>query len=142
MLYDKTLRKYIYFRDRGSCYYCGKRLTLKNCTLDHYLPRSKMGPNEIFNIVLCCKTCNKEKGEEVFKDWPQVFTELFKKGVIDGIIEWDVPQTYIKEIITKINKVEILTKNSVVFQGGGFRITLRKNCITNIVLISETEEFN
>ena len=45
------------------CHYCGEELPFDKCTLDHKLSRGRGGKNEIRNLVVCCKRCNKLKGE-------------------------------------------------------------------------------
>lgn len=49
-------------RDGFICQYCNKRLTSKNATLDHILPKSMGGRTEWTNMVCCCKSCNNYKG--------------------------------------------------------------------------------
>lgn len=44
------------------CFYCRDYLSLEDSTLDHVIPRDKGGGNGIENLVLCCKTCNGDKG--------------------------------------------------------------------------------
>ena len=76
-----------------NCYYCGKKLipdgeAKKYCTvymgfytpidgydfpeIDHLIPRSRGGLNNIENLVLSCGKCNhtkNEKTEEEFRGW-------------------------------------------------------------------------
>jgi 5-methylcytosine-specific restriction endonuclease McrA len=49
------------------CYYCGKVITLKTVTRDHFIPLTKGGTNEISNIVPACVSCNCSKGNKL--DW-------------------------------------------------------------------------
>jgi DNA-directed RNA polymerase subunit RPC12/RpoP len=59
----RCLRNRIHKKSEHICPYCGKKLTLKNRTLDHIVPIS-LGGN-IFhepNAVICCRECNEEKG--------------------------------------------------------------------------------
>jgi 5-methylcytosine-specific restriction endonuclease McrA len=46
------------------CFYCGKLLTCNNLTIDHFIPKSKGGTNEIQNLRLACKRCNSDKGNK------------------------------------------------------------------------------
>jgi len=48
------------------CLYCNSDLTNDNATADHIVPVSKMGSNTKVNLVVCCKTCNEERGDEEF----------------------------------------------------------------------------
>ena len=61
-------RQLILQKTEGRCYYCGTKLQNKHygrkdyMTIDHCIPRSKGGSNDLFNLVPACKTCNREKG--------------------------------------------------------------------------------
>lgn len=55
-------RKNIYFRDKGQCLYCGKKVSFINFTLDHVIPKYLGGKFCWENIVVCCSKCNSEKG--------------------------------------------------------------------------------
>lgn len=60
----------IWKRDDGRCQYCGHRVSRPRFIakgprgFDHVLPRCKGGRNEALNIVVCCKSCNNEKGAQ------------------------------------------------------------------------------
>lgn len=54
-------KKNILIRDGFKCVYCGDN---KNLTLDHLIPKSKGGKNDWYNLVTCCDTCNKKKGDK------------------------------------------------------------------------------
>ena len=46
--------------DSDKCVYCGKNAD----TIDHIIPRSKNGPDDEWNIVPCCKSCNSSKKDK------------------------------------------------------------------------------
>jgi 5-methylcytosine-specific restriction endonuclease McrA len=66
-------------RDGGwKCWYCGKSLTPigditlpvrgndpNRPTLDHVIPTSKGGTNDLWNLRLACSTCNNDKGDKL-----------------------------------------------------------------------------
>ena len=56
-------RDNVFIRDKGTCQYCGKKLTKATCTLDHVVPKSRGGIISWNNIVLCCHSCNQKKGD-------------------------------------------------------------------------------
>tara|TARA_Y100000034_G_C6904889_1_gene419571 strand:- start:3700 stop:4170 length:471 start_codon:yes stop_codon:yes gene_type:complete len=64
----KPTRKNLYIRDRGTCQYCGDKLTYENSTIDHVLPKSKGGEDKWENIVLACAPCNYQKGSKLLAD--------------------------------------------------------------------------
>ena len=47
----------------SKCYYCGRKLTSRQCTIDHVVPRSKGGEDSLSNYVLACGPCNWEKAD-------------------------------------------------------------------------------
>lgn len=60
-------KKAVFYRDRGICVYCKKDLSgLLNISnkyhIDHIVPLSKFGLNDISNLQLLCETCNTSKG--------------------------------------------------------------------------------
>jgi len=77
-------RKLIEVRDRGRCQYCGKKLSGKDKTIDHIIPKSRGGQNKWENVVLCCKKCNKKKGN---KTPEEVGMKLLKEPKKPKLIE-------------------------------------------------------
>jgi 5-methylcytosine-specific restriction endonuclease McrA len=63
-------------RQGGRCFYCDQTLSVPpagecnhtngpdTATLDHIIPRSQGGSNEIRNLVLACLSCNGARGDE------------------------------------------------------------------------------
>lgn len=51
-------------RDRWHCQYCGIKLSPKELTYDHVIPRSQGGKTCWENIVACCIPCNIQKGNK------------------------------------------------------------------------------
>ena len=61
-------RKNILLRDRNSCQYCGLVLPPAELTLDHVVPRSRGGLSTWENLVACCHTCNRKKGNHLLAE--------------------------------------------------------------------------
>ncbi len=57
-------RKNILLRDRNTCQYCGEVLPSSELTLDHVVPRSRGGASTWENLVACCHSCNRQKGNQ------------------------------------------------------------------------------
>jgi 5-methylcytosine-specific restriction endonuclease McrA len=55
-------KKNIIKRDNNICQYCSCKLTSKNSTVDHVLPKSRGGLNSWTNLVASCHPCNLRKG--------------------------------------------------------------------------------
>lgn len=74
-------RANILARDEFKCQYCKKELSHKEATLDHVIPRSQGGSTSWDNLVCCCASCNKKKGNQTPK---QAQMPLLKKPVKPG----------------------------------------------------------
>lgn len=64
----KGIKKRLKNQYGSRCYYCRKKF--ENYTIDHRIPLCRGGDNKLKNLVLCCMTCNNQKGnltEEEFK---------------------------------------------------------------------------
>lgn len=46
----------------GECRWCGRQLLFEQATVDHVLPRSYSGKNDIENLVISCGNCNCYRG--------------------------------------------------------------------------------
>lgn len=70
---DQLLRD-AYARERGRCFWCGKRVRLHwrgkkdrgeapkdGATMDHIIPKSDGGKYKIENIVCACSECNQKR---------------------------------------------------------------------------------
>lgn len=53
----------VYTRDKGRCQYCSVKMTRKQATLDHVVPRAQGGKTNWTNVVLACTPCNQAKGD-------------------------------------------------------------------------------
>lgn len=56
--YATDVRRMIYLRNGGRCAICGKRLDLDNCNLDHRIPLSKGGRDNVENLDCVHIQCN------------------------------------------------------------------------------------
>lgn len=52
-------------RDGWRCAYCPAELDVTTVTVDHVIPRSRGGTNDLGNLVLACWPCNKSKGSSL-----------------------------------------------------------------------------
>ena len=53
-----------------NCKYCSSLLEGKGVMrLDHIIPRSKGGTNELDNLVICCEGCNSQKADKSLVDF-------------------------------------------------------------------------
>lgn len=59
-----------YQRQKGECYYCHKKVA-KDYHIEHIIPVSRGGSNDISNIVIACPTCNMRKQDKLPHEWPE-----------------------------------------------------------------------
>ncbi|MEA3423960.1 MAG: HNH endonuclease signature motif containing protein [Bacillota bacterium] len=114
---DKKIKKYIYIRDEGKCFHCGKKLEINQVNIDHYQPKSKDGVDDYFNLVLSCKRCNKYKGTTIPKDYREIQIKLLKKAVEDRKIMSSIPRlkyNQLVEMVEAINNIKVIN-NQIVF---------------------------
>lgn len=60
------------------CPYCLEEFPLSKATKDHVFPKSRFKIEEPYNIVLCCKFCNNQKGAltaEEYSIWKETLDE-------------------------------------------------------------------
>jgi 5-methylcytosine-specific restriction endonuclease McrA len=57
--------KAIWLRDGKRCRYCGKELSLREKTIDHFVPKSRGGTSDFANLVTACRECNQKKGRKI-----------------------------------------------------------------------------
>ena len=61
-------RRALVRRDGAACAYCGRPvgtgLPFSRPTLDHVVPVTRGGGNELTNLVLACKPCNLDKADK------------------------------------------------------------------------------
>lgn len=83
-IFYKNDRERIWKEQNYKCYYCPKVLKLKETTLDHVIPISKIGfCHSTLNAVVACVDCNSKKGNsEHYEYVPEVVTG-FEKDLND-----------------------------------------------------------
>ncbi len=70
---NKLIEKY-----GSKCYLCEEDFaSLKQITIDHYIPKSKGGPEDISNFRLAHEKCNSLKADMLYEDFLE-FQESLK----------------------------------------------------------------
>ena len=66
---------------QGICYYCGRRFSPKELTMDHVVPLARGGKSTKGNLVTCCKECNNNKKSMLPIEWEEYMENLAKNRV-------------------------------------------------------------
>lgn len=73
-LIEPHIKRQIWERQHEKCAYCGTRRQLKHMTVDHIIPFSKGGTDDIENLQCTCKMCNRLKSDML----PSEFTAFVR----------------------------------------------------------------
>ncbi|HEX9759357.1 MAG TPA: HNH endonuclease signature motif containing protein [Candidatus Acidoferrales bacterium] len=66
---DAGVRARVFHRDAGRCFYCRRKLDVRNWVLDHVAPVGRAGTDSEWNLAACCAPCNWEKGLAAAEDF-------------------------------------------------------------------------
>ena len=64
---------------RGICYYCSRRFSPDELTMDHIIPIIRGGKSTKNNIATACKDCNNKKKHMLPMEWEEYLTTLTRK---------------------------------------------------------------
>ena len=137
-------KDYIYERDLGICYICGRRVKRNKMTLDHYFPKSLGGSSEIFNLVCCCKQCNRLKRSQMPNDWVAVNISLFRRAIIDKRLNTTALTMSVDALLTKAERINsiFLNRFNAVFEAPGVRFYVKDGAIKKVVHFDELDTQN
>ena len=65
---SKKIRFEVFKRDKFTCQYCGRSAPDVILEVDHVIPVSKGGGNDIMNLITSCRECNRGKGNKELSD--------------------------------------------------------------------------
>lgn len=114
---SKKVRFDVFKRDSFTCQYCGKSAPDIVLEVDHIIPVSKDGTNDISNLVTSCFDCNRGKGDkkltenQTLKKQKKELDKLNqKREQLEMIAQWKLELLNIEN--EEVNKVmEILNKS-------------------------------
>lgn len=76
-IYSQDTRKIIYNRAGGRCELCGRKLLLEDATMDHVIPLSKGGIDDVENLACVCFEDNQFKNNILPEDFLERITKIF-----------------------------------------------------------------
>lgn len=59
--YSSNVKRILYIQSNGKCAICGKPLQLQEVTLDHHVPLSRGGVDDVHNLEVTHESCNRIK---------------------------------------------------------------------------------
>jgi 5-methylcytosine-specific restriction protein A len=65
ILIPPEVRTYVFQRDKYQCQSCGQTSQETNLSIDHIIPLSRGGKNDISNLQTLCLTCNQRKTNKI-----------------------------------------------------------------------------
>ena len=63
----RTIRQEVLIRDNFTCRYCGEKYDKMH--VDHVIPCSRGGTNDVSNLVTACPSCNLSKNAKLEGEW-------------------------------------------------------------------------
>lgn len=100
---SKSLRFEVFKRDSFSCVYCGRSAPDVVLHVDHVVPVSKGGTNEITNLVTACSDCNLGKSNRKLDDKSMVAKQ---KRQLDELNERREQLEMMKQWNDELNNLE------------------------------------
>ncbi len=133
-------KHYLYLRDHQKCYFCGKSMPYNKVSIDHYLPKSMGGTDEVFNLVTSCKSCNGSKKNIIPGDVEKKHLEWFIQGVLARKILkvslLRIDSQRLDEMVKKLIK-SYASGSYTLFETSKERIYVKENKIYKITEISQ-----
>ena len=135
---SKSVRFEVFKRDSFKCQYCGKSAPDVVLEVDHIIPVSKGGDNDISNLITACFDCNRGKRDKKLTDKQSVKLqkeELDKLNArreqIEMIAEWrkelsNLMNESIDKIVEIINQEFYLELNLTDYERRNFSKRIKK----------------
>lgn len=128
---SKRLRFEVFKRDSFTCQYCSSKPPKVPLEVDHIIPVSKNGGNEIDNLITACFDCNRGKSNIELENVPMSLSEKVKRRKIAQrqYVEYkailDNDKRIMDEDIERVENVYNASFDDYVFQEH-FKITVKK----------------
>lgn len=75
--FSKSMRLNIYEKTQGHCYLCGESVKFNSFEVEHKIPLSKGGTDDISNLYCSCHKCNKIKRNIYYEDFMESISRIF-----------------------------------------------------------------
>jgi 5-methylcytosine-specific restriction endonuclease McrA len=65
----------VYSEYESVCHLCGRYIEVEDRSVDHVIPRSKGGTNELINLRPCHQRCNSRRGDKDVEAYRSTITD-------------------------------------------------------------------
>lgn len=100
--YSENQRKIIYQRADGRCQLCGRKIEFNDMTVDHIIPISKGGSNDMDNTEATCFPCNQFKSNIFPEEFAHRITEIFlfqMEKKYSNRLKWKIAHKLLMEML-------------------------------------------
>jgi hypothetical protein len=82
MAFTRKFLGEIYNGCGGRCYYCGTEIPpFSHWEPDHMLPKSQGGSDDLSNLALACRRCNRSKGKRTVEEFRSALIERIEERI-------------------------------------------------------------
>lgn len=122
----KSVRMSVLDRDGYTCQYCGRKAPDVALEIDHVIPVSKGGTNDIDNLVTACYDCNRGKSDRMLKG-----NKKLVKKASDAVSKSTIKTgTEVEKIVVRITKENLLMLKELSKKTGKNRSDLVREIIS------------
>jgi 5-methylcytosine-specific restriction endonuclease McrA len=76
---NPNIRKKVLDKYNKKCAYCGKEILMDEMKIDHYVPKSKGGTDDLDNLLPACDICNHYKDSHNINKFKYLLLNIIKK---------------------------------------------------------------
>lgn len=106
MSIPKDIRFKVFWRDGFTCQYCGRKPPEVVLEIDHIVPRSRGGTDNIENLITACRDCNRSKNKKLIAPALRLEELKEKSEQLQAFIEYtqQIEQSYRRMVQAVIDK--------------------------------------
>lgn len=106
----------VFEKTGGTCWYCARILSpFSDWEVEHQIPTSRGGSNDISNLVPSCKNCNRLKGArtvEEFRNYLKLRMLARVESFVDEQHRWQIDENDAMEVWRHLKSIQEITENT------------------------------
>lgn len=140
---SKAIRFEVFKRDSFRCQYCGRSAPDVILEVDHIVPVSEGGKNDLLNLVTSCRDCNRGKTNKLLSDTSVIDRQKKQLDDMNAIREQTEMLIQWKQELFQItnSQADAIENLSIQMTGCGFTDTGRLEIVKLIKRFSFTEVY-